>query len=206
MDELNLRVTGMTCASCVASVESIVSNLEGIDSVRVNLPLEKATIRWSEGANEDLGVVRDAISKGGFGSEEYVDPKKYRQESLESANKMGLQVIISLILTVPTFFLTMFVGDLGQVYDLDSRLLLAFILSSIVYFYAGIEFHKGAWQAILSGRANMDVLVHIGTTTAMIWSSLVVFAPYLDFLPSIFSSTTHVFFDGAAFILSLIHI
>ena len=204
MDELNLRVTGMTCASCVASVESIVSNLEGINSVRVNLPLEKATIRWSEGADQDLGAVRDAISKGGFGSEEYVDPKKYRQESLESANKMGLQVIISLILTVPTFFLTMFVGDLGQVYDLDSRLLLAFILSSIVYFYAGMEFHKGAWQAILSGRANMDVLVHIGTTTAMIWSSLVVFAPYLDFLPSIFSSTTHVFFDGAAFIISFI--
>ena len=204
MDELNLRVTGMTCAACVASVESIVSNLEGIDSVRVNLPLEKATIRWSEGANEDLGAVRDAISKGGFGSEEYVDPKKYRQESLESANKMGLQVIISLILTVPTFFLTMFVGDLGQVYDLDSRLLLAFILSSIVYFYAGTEFHKGAWQAILSGRANMDVLVHIGTTTAMIWSSLVVFAPYLDFLPSIFLSTTHVFFAGAAFIISFI--
>ena len=204
MDELNLRVTGMTCASCVASVESIVSNLEGIDSVRVNLPLEKATIRWSEGANEDLGAVRDAISKGGFGSEEYVDPKKYRQESLENANKMGLQVIISLILTVPTFFLTMFVGDLGQVYDLDSRLFLALILSSIVYFYAGMEFHKGAWQAILSGRANMDVLVHIGTTTAMSWSSLVVFAPYLDFLPSIFSSTTHVFFDGAAFIISFI--
>ena len=204
MDELNLRVTGMTCASCVASVESIVSNLEGIDSVRVNLPLEKATIRWSEGADEDLAAVRDAISKGGFGSEEYVDPKKYRQEFLENANKMGLQVIISLILTVPTFFLTMFVGNLGQVYDLDLRLFIAFILSSIVYFYAGMEFHKGAWQAILSGRANMDVLVHIGTTTAMVWSSLVVFSPYLDFLPSIFSSTTHVFFDGAAFIISFI--
>ena len=70
MDELNLRVTGMTCASCVASVESIVSNLEGIDSVRVNLPLEKATIRWSEGANEDLGAVRDAISKGGLVKED----------------------------------------------------------------------------------------------------------------------------------------
>ena len=67
-----------------------------------------------------------------------------------------------------------------------------------------MEFHKGAWKAILSGRANMDVLVHIGTTTAMIWSSLVVFAPYLQFLPPIFSSTEHVFFDGAAFIISFI--
>ena len=194
----------MTCASCVASVESIVSNIDGIDSVRVNLPLEKATIKWAEGANEDLGAIKTAINNGGFGSEDYVDPMKYREESVDNTKKMGMQVIVSLVLTIPTFFLTMFAGDLGQFLDIDLRLLLAFILSSIVYLFAGMEFHRGAWQAILSGRANMDVLVHMGTTTAMIWSSLVVFAPFLDFLPSIFSSTSHVYFDGAAFIISFI--
>ena len=194
----------MTCASCVASVESIVSNIDGIESVRVNLPLEKATIKWAEGANEDLGAIKTAISNGGFGSEDYVDPIKYREESVDNTKKMGMQVIVSLVLTIPTFFLTMFAGDLGQFLDIDLRLLLAFILSSIVYLFAGMEFHRGAWQAILAGRANMDVLVHMGTTTAMIWSSLVVFAPFLDFLPSIFSSTSHVYFDGAAFIISFI--
>jgi len=204
MNELTIRVTGMTCASCVASVESIVSNIDGIESVRVNLPLEKATIKWAEGANEDLGAIKTAISNGGFGSEDYVDPIKYREESVDNTKKMGMQVIVSLVLTIPTFFLTMFAGDLGQFLDIDLRLLLAFILSSIVYFFAGMEFHRGAWQAILAGRANMDVLVHMGTTTAMIWSSLVVFAPFLDFLPSIFSSTSHVYFDGAAFIISFI--
>ena len=204
MNELTIRVTGMTCASCVASVESIVSNIDGIESVRVNLPLEKATIKWAEGANEDLGAIKTAISNGGFGSEDYVDPIKYREESVDNTKKMGMQVIVSLVLTIPTFFLTMFAGDLGQFLDIDLRLLLAFILSSIVYLFAGMEFHRGAWQAILAGRANMDVLVHMGTTTAMIWSSLVVFAPFLDFLPSIFSSTSHVYFDGAAFIISFI--
>ena len=194
----------MTCASCVASVESIVSNIDGIESVRVNLPLEKATIKWAEGTNEDLGAIKTAISNGGFGSEDYVDPIKYREESVYNTKKMGIQVIVSLVLTIPTFFLTMFAGDLGQFLDIDLRLLLAFILSSIVYLFAGMEFHRGAWQAILAGRANMDVLVHMGTTTAMIWSSLVVFAPFLDFLPSIFSSTSHVYFDGAAFIISFI--
>ena len=79
MNELTIRVTGMTCASCVASVESIVSNIDGIESVRVNLPLEKATIKWEEGANEDLGAIKTAISNGGFGSEDYVDPMKYRE-------------------------------------------------------------------------------------------------------------------------------
>ena len=66
----------------------------------------------------------------------------------------------------------MLLSDIGNFIELDLRLFVAFVLSSIVYIYAGMEFHKGAWKAILSGRANMDVLVHIGTTTAMIWSSL----------------------------------
>ena len=133
----------MTCASCVASVESIVSNIDGIESVRVNLPLEKATIKWAEGANEDLGAIKTAISNGGFGSEDYVDPIKYREESVDNTKKMGMQVIVSLVLTIPTFFLTMFAGDLGQFLDIDLRLLLAFILSSIVYLFAGMEFHRG---------------------------------------------------------------
>jgi heavy metal translocating P-type ATPase len=204
MEKSTIRITGMTCASCVASVESIVGNLEGIKSVKVNLPLEKATIRWIEGANKDLEMLESAISAGGFGSEEHIDPKKYRQESIDTSSKMGIQVAISLILTIPTFILTMFIGDLGEIIGLDLRLVIAFILSSIVYIFAGRDFHTGAWKAILSGRANMDVLVHLGTTTAMIWSSLVVFEPFLNFLPSIFSSTKHVYFDGAAFIISFI--
>lgn len=204
MDELTIRVTGMTCASCVASVESIVSKIDGVESVRVNLPLEKATIRWSENSNEDLGAIEHAITAGGFGSEEYLDPKKYRKETIENTKKMGILVGVSLVLTIPTFYLTMFAGDLGQISNIDTRLLIAFLLSTVVYSYAGIDFHKGAWQAILSGRANMDVLVHIGTTTAMIWSSLVVFGSHIDFLPSVFTSTTHVYFDGAAFIISFI--
>ena len=145
MEDLTIRVTGMTCASCVASVESIVSNIDSIDSVRVNLPLEKATIRWSKGANQDLDAVKTAIRNGGFGSEEYIDPKKYREESINHTKKMGTQVIVSLVLTIPTFLLTMFIGDIGQLFDIDLRLFIAFILSSIVYIFAGRQFHVGAW-------------------------------------------------------------
>ena len=132
MEDLTIRVTGMTCASCVASVESIVSKIEDIESVRVNLPLEKATIRWAEGAKQDLYAVKSAIRNGGFGSEEYIDPRKYRQESIDHTNKIGTQVIVSLILTIPTFLLTMFIKDIGQISDIDLRLFIAFILSSIV--------------------------------------------------------------------------
>ena len=45
MDEsqLLLSVTGMTCSACVASVERVLSKVDGVVSVSVNLPLEKAT-------------------------------------------------------------------------------------------------------------------------------------------------------------------
>ena len=41
MNEITLRVTGMTCASCVASVESAASKVEDVVSVSVNLPMER---------------------------------------------------------------------------------------------------------------------------------------------------------------------
>ena len=46
MDErqLSLSVTGMTCAACVASVERVLSGVDGVKNVSVNLPLEKAII------------------------------------------------------------------------------------------------------------------------------------------------------------------
>ena len=50
----------------------------------------------------------------------------------------------------------------------------------------------------------MDVLVHLGTTVAMVWSSLVVLAPYLTALPEFIGEAQHVFFDGAAFIVAFV--
>ena len=50
----------------------------------------------------------------------------------------------------------------------------------------------------------MDVLVHLGTTVAMVWSSLVTLAPLLTFLPAYVGNAEHVFFDGAAFIIAFV--
>ncbi|WP_322095785.1 heavy metal translocating P-type ATPase [Phycicoccus flavus] len=64
--EVDLAITGMTCASCSARIEKKLGKLEGVDAV-VNLATEKATVRWTGPVTvEDLlGTVR----RTGYGAE-----------------------------------------------------------------------------------------------------------------------------------------
>ena len=66
MKQVNLKITGMTCAMCVQAVEKALSKLDGVSSVNVNLANETATIEY----NEQIISIEDlekAISDTGYG-------------------------------------------------------------------------------------------------------------------------------------------
>ena len=66
MHEVDLAITGMTCASCSARIEKKLGRLDGVDAV-VNLATEKATVRYAEPVTveELLSTVRAT----GYGAE-----------------------------------------------------------------------------------------------------------------------------------------
>lgn len=202
--ESTYRIEGMTCASCVASVNSIISKVDNVDFVRVNLALEKAVVRWKEGFNQDDDAIEHAVNKGGFIASSMLSPQQIRQQRVLAVQQQGWKASIALLLAIPTMLVSMFISDLGSTNGMNSNWLIAFLLSLPVYLYLGQQFHVGAWKAIRRGRANMDVLVHLGTTTAFVWSTLVMFEPVLPFLPELFANTSHVYFDGAALIIAFI--
>ncbi|MCW4035696.1 MAG: copper-translocating P-type ATPase, partial [Candidatus Bathyarchaeota archaeon] len=78
-----------------------------------------------------------------------------------------------------------------------SKGLWAFLLATPVQFIAGWRYYRGALGAARAGTMNMDTLIVIGTTTAWLYSTFVVFFPGL--VPS-----PDVYFDSAAMILALI--
>ena len=202
--ESTYRIEGMTCASCVASVDSIISNVSDVDHVRVNLALEKAVVRWKDNALLDHSAIEDAVNGGGFSASSMPTPQRIREERELEVRQQGRRASFALALAFPTLFITMFVSDLGSSNGMNSNWLIGFLLTLPVYLYSGQQFHTGAWKAIGNGRANMDVLVHLGTTTAFFWSTLVMFEPVLPFLPEIFANTDHVYFDGAALIIAFV--
>ena len=177
--ESTYRIEGMTCASCVASVDSIISKVDDVEHVRVNLALEKAVVRWKEGSNQDDDAIEQAVNRGGFVASSMLSPQQIRQQRVLAVQQQGWKAGIALLLAIPTLLVSMFISDLGSTNGMNSNWLIAFLLSLPVYLYLGQQFHIGAWKAIRRGRANMDVLVHLGTTTAFVWSTLVMFEPVL---------------------------
>ena len=205
-ESFTLNISGMTCGACVASVEKVASKVESVAEVSVNLPLNRAVVRLQPNTqlHEVKAKVIAAIERGGFGAKESRGKPVLTAEAQLELRKQGRKVSLALLLALPTLYLTMFADDMGSVNGINKRLLLAFFTTLPVYLWSGWEFHVKAWKSLRSGTANMDVLVHLGTTVAFVWSFLITFEPSLPFLPSVFNTATHVFFDGVVFIIGFV--
>ena len=201
-----LDVTGMTCASCVVSVEKVTLRAEQVESVSVNLPLQRAVVNVSLDSNVESTKrsVIAALERSGFGAKEH----RGRTTMIENARKdlraQSRKVVLALLMAIPTLYLSMFAEDFGELNGVNTRLLLALVGTAPVYFWSGWQFHSNAWKALRSGSANMDVLIHLGTSVAFLWSSLVTLSPLLSILPPVFSNSSHVFFDGVVFIIGFV--
>ena len=202
---MRLDIQGMTCAACVSSVEMIVNKHESVKAVNVNLPLNSAAIQLHDNAPESVTQeIIQKIEQGGFGASRPKQTSDKRKILEKHSSLEGRKAALALILALPTIYLTMFADDLGDFSGFDLRLLLAAVMTIPVYFWSGFSFHTSAWKSIRRGGANMDVLIHLGTSVAFIWSLGVVLAGRFDGLPSVFVNAEHVFFDGVVFIIGFV--
>jgi Cu+-exporting ATPase len=101
---------------------------------------------------------------------------------------IGLAAGVTILTWVPFDFLPWFNGGVWM-----------FLLTTPIIFIGGKSFYVGAYKAIKHRRANMDLLITIGTLTAYIYSTLIVFFPMI--LPI---EESNVYFDVAAIIIAFI--
>ncbi len=66
LQKVNLAVTGMTCATCVATVEKALRKTKGIVQARVNLASEKASLEYDP-KKIDLSKIVNTITGAGYG-------------------------------------------------------------------------------------------------------------------------------------------
>ena len=171
-----LRVGGMTCSACAASVEEALNAVMGVASATVNAVTGWALVRYDPQATGPRGLV-EAVEAAGFEGEVWRRDETRRDAPGQvSASPWRRKLVISLCLCLPVFVVLPVVlrvwdrlgDDLRRTEVLGVPLLAVIQLAfaTPIQFYVGFGFYVGAWHALRNGRANMDVLVALGTTSA----------------------------------------
>lgn len=157
-------ITGMHCAACVKRVETVVSKVEGVDSVKVNLLTRKARVDYLAGANVESDRIVEAITNIGFGATESDESKK----EIEKVNVRPhiIRLVIAAAMAIP-MMINMGLHHLGFT---ALPVWVEFILATVAQFGPGLMFYKSAWSAVKSGALTMDVLIVLGTTVAYTYS------------------------------------
>jgi Cu+-exporting ATPase len=179
--EISVPISGMTCASCAKSVEKAVGKLEGVESVNVNFATEKALIKYNP-KSVRLSEIKQAISKAGYKALEIenkntIDEDKLRKQ--KEIRTLWIKFIVSAIFSIPLLYIAM--GPMlswwnfpipGWLEPMKYPLTyaLAELLLVIPVLFAGNKFYSVGYKALWRRSPNMDSLIAIGTTAAVIYS------------------------------------
>ncbi|HAF10963.1 MAG TPA: heavy metal translocating P-type ATPase [Chloroflexi bacterium] len=205
----DLAITGMTCASCVVSVESALRSVSGVGSADVNLATERATVTLAP-ATDLAGLVR-AVERAGYGALPIPSDDRERAEYAEAERALRMRYVAELrrrltvaaVLAAATMALSM--GDLvlPQLEDASWRPYLMFAFATPVQLWAAAPFYRAAWSAARHRTTNMNTLVVVGTTAAYATSVAATFFPSL-FVGAGLEPRQHLYYETATAIVALI--
>jgi Cu+-exporting ATPase len=200
---LDLRISGMHCASCVASVERALGTVPGVAEASVNLATERAHVRLATPvAVERLTA---AVRAAGYDARPVTsavpDDAEERERQAELAD-LRRRFTIAAILALPVVVL----GNLGMLgalrtLDMDTQKWLQLLFATPIQWWAGWPFVRGAWNGLRRRTADMNLLIGLGTLTAYLYSLVATVAPGAFRAAG---AEPQVYFDTAAVIVVLI--
>ncbi|NGQ96786.1 copper-translocating P-type ATPase [Brevibacillus sp. SYP-B805] len=169
--QTTLQISGMTCAACAFRIEKGLNKLPGVTKATVNFTMETAHVEYSP----DSVTIEDMIKKveklgytAALKQEEGAGDHRKKEIAAQKS-----KLIASAILSFPLlwamaghFSFTSFIWTPAVFMNPWFQLLLA----TPVQFIIGKQFYVGAYKALRSKSANMDVLVALGTSAAYFYS------------------------------------
>ena len=202
---LELPISGMTCANCANTIQRRLNKTDGVLEASVNYANEKAVIRYVPGAVTRSELVA-AVRKAGYDVIEAADDADL--EDAEAAARdaeirhQTRRFVVGLLFTLPLFLFSMSrdLGLIGHWAHATWVNWLFLVLATPVQFYVGWDYYVGAYKSLRNGSANMDVLVAMGSSVAYFYSIAVLIA--LTFGSTVLGE--HVYFETSAMIITLI--
>lgn len=176
LEQVDLSIEGMTCSSCVATVERALNKVEGAQA-SVNLATESAHILVPRGTTTKM--LLDAVKSAGYSAKLRGD----EGESFSNSRNLGWRLILSILLTIPVITLSMWHSAHFKIDDVLLSLLerygipaplysatgwLVIGMSAPVVLLLAWPIHRAALRNL--AHPTMDNLISLGSLTAFTWS------------------------------------
>jgi P-type Cu+ transporter len=210
-DQVDLPITGMTCASCANRIERRLNKLEGVQA-SVNYATEKASVSYDPamvGTGELLAAVEQAGYQATLPAPPSPDGAVAAPAAEEDATRtLRLRLVWAAVLSLPVLALSM-VPPL----QFDNWQWLALQLATPVVLWAGWPFHRAAWAGLRHGAATMDTLISVGTLAAWSWSLVALFlgdagmsgmTMRFELIPDRSATLDHIYLEVAAVVITFI--
>lgn len=188
--EVDLDITGMTCASCSARIEKKLTRLDGV-SAEVNLPLNSAhVIVESELSDDDLMT---AVERAGYGATVRTTSASGPEIVDYDPRHLRPRFIGSLILAVPIVAVSMVMS-----WHFPGWQWIVAILALPVVTWGAWPFHSAAFKAARGRSTTMDTLVSVGIIVASVYSYITLGRAVVDGYGWQIPGDYHVWFEAAA--------
>lgn len=196
MEKKIFPVTGMSCASCAVSVESILRSEKGVVNAVVNFANASVMLEYIPGVAE-VSQLKKAVQSIGY--DLVTDDAEGAADKVEKMQKERYKILqrrtfLSLLFSLPLAVTGMFFINL----PFASYLMWA-LATPVMYF--GQQFYSNAWKQLKNRSANMDTLVALSTGIAYIFSI------FNTLYPRFWTSRglePHVYFEVAAIVITFI--
>ncbi|MDY0407436.1 heavy metal translocating P-type ATPase [Virgibacillus soli] len=209
MEQKTFAITGMTCASCVQTIERATRKLDGVMESNVNLATEKMTVKYDPTIVSMSGIT-EAVSNAGYEAIEDTETSEVANEEQDKKQKkikaIWKRFWGSAVFTIPLFYISMgHMAGLPLPEVINPAIhpkwfsLLQFILTLPVIIF-GWKFFSVGFKTLFRGHPNMDSLVALGTGAAFVYSSGATVAVWQGHA----SYAGNLYYESAAVILTLI--
>ncbi len=166
--EVELSISGMTCASCASRIERKLNKLDGV-AATVNYATEKAKVSSPAGLGTDELV--KTVEAAGYAATsrtaETADSPSSDDGDDDDATlaRLRQRLTIAAALSAPVVALAMV-----PAWQFTYWQWISLVLAAPVVAWGAFPFHQAAWTNLRHGAATMDTLISMGTLAAFGWS------------------------------------
>lgn len=180
METANFKLGGISCASCVQTIERAVRSLPGVVSCNVNFATEEANVTYEATLTPEQII--KAVQGAGYQAQllpPFALDIEVKPGTTPEQRELQAKVLVGAIASSLLMGAMLYHLGISNLFAWVAPPWVQMVLATPVQFWVGFGFYRGAWAALKHRSSDMNTLIVLGTSIAYLYSALITINPQL---------------------------